>query len=123
MQSVDDPYFRYFEHQYLMWTYQTLTRNWAIIQGDMGRPGMSPWKDIFESLELVRKAQMDLLLLAHMGIVGRTASNKILWGVVSLWALFPEYEDLSHKVSTLVNQSRKHIERPPAKHRDRGTWS
>ena len=74
------------------------------------------------TLELDRKAQGDLMLLAHEGLVGRSEANEILWELLSVWAIRPEYEDLSHKVTHMVYQARRNIERPPKDHWDRGRW-
>ena len=74
------------------------------------------------TLELDRKAQADLMLLAHEGLVGRSEANEILWELLSVWALKPEYEDLSHKVTNMVYIARRNLERPPKEHEDRGRW-
>ena len=118
-----DPYFGYFEHWYLQWTYMQLTRNWPYIMCEPSSHGMTLWADIFECLELDRKSQMDLLLLAHLGLAGRSEANKILWDLLSYWGLDRRYRDLSHKASSLVNQSRRKLDRPPKNHRDRGWWT
>ena len=62
------------------------------------------------------------MLLAHEGLAGRSEANEILWELLSVWALRPEYEDLSHKATHLVSQARRKIERPPEEHWDRGRW-
>ena len=80
------------------------------------------WSEIFLVLEVDRKAAADLMLLAHLGIAGRCEANEILWELLSVWALKPEYEDLSHKLTNLVFVARRNLERPPATHQDRGRW-
>ena len=58
------------------------------------------------------------MLLAQSGLVGRTYANKILWSLLSNWALDPTYEDLSHKVSSEVGWARRNFDRPPRGNRD-----
>ena len=83
---------------------------------------MCCWHDIFLHLELDRKACVDLMLLAQMGLAGRSAANEVLWELLTIWALKPEYFDLSHKCTPLVYKHRSWIERPPFDHRDLGNW-
>ena len=78
---------------------------------------------IFWCLELDRKAQMDPMLLAHQGEVGRYEANDILWNLLSVWAPKPDYQDLSNKTSSMVTLARKRIDRPPRDHRDMWGWS
>ena len=84
---------------------------------------MNLWLEIFVVLELDRKAQCELMLLAHSGEVGRAEANEVLWEILSAWALDHEYLDLSSKVSSLVKRARRNFDRPPRDHRDREWWS
>ena len=118
----DDPHFLYFEHKFLVWTLEKLTRDWKTIQCGYDLRAKTLWVEIFRHLELDTKAIRDLLLLAHMGLAGRTEANEILWNLLSHWGLKREYRDLSHKCSPLVNEARQFLERPPATHRDRASW-
>ena len=63
------------------------------------------------------------MLLAQLSRAGRAESNEILWCLLTDWALRPEYEDLSNKVTHVVYQARQRLDRPPERHFDRGTWS
>ena len=74
---------------------------------------MQLWWEVFQVLELDKKSQRDLLILAHGGPVGRSYANKILWKLMSDWALDGTYRDLSNKVSNEVNWARKNFCRPP----------
>ena len=114
--------FRWFEHKFLCWVHEVLTYHWGSVQGGRNAHTAHLWQQIFHTLELDRKAQGDLMLLAHEGEVGRSEANEILWDLLSRWALRPEYEDLSHKTTHLVSQARRRIERPPEEHWDRGRW-
>ena len=78
--------------------------------------------EIFNVLELDRKARVELMLLYHSGLPGRTSANKVLWNLLSDWALDPTYEDLSHKVSSEVPKIRRTFDRPPWNHRDLAMW-
>ena len=109
----------------MAWLYTVLTRQWGIVQAGSDFRAMCCWHDIFLHLELDRKACVDIMLLAQMGIAGRSAANEVLWELLTIWALKPEYLDLSHKCTSLVYKQRSFIERPPFDHQDLGTskWS
>ena len=107
---------------FLTWVYEILTKHWGLVQGGSDMRALSKWAEIFMTLELDRKAQADLMLLAHHGPAGRCEANEVLWELLSVWALKPEYEDLSHKLTNLVFWARKALDRPPAYHEDRGKW-
>ena len=112
----------FFEHKFLVWVHEKLTRDWKTIQCGVDARAKALWLEIFKILELDAKAVRDLMLLCHMGLAGRTEANEVLWKLLSIWALKREYLDLSHKASSLVNEARQHLERPPQAHRDRGWW-
>ena len=114
--------FAYYENVYLQFIKQCLTVNWALIQGGVGPEALELWYLIFLTLELDRKAQVDLMILAHSGEAGRSEANELLWTLLSIWALRPEYEDLSHKCSSLVSRARRWLDRPPRDHQDRQWW-
>ena len=118
-----DPAFEYFEYGFMSWLYAFLTRSWGLAQAGTDFRAMCCWHDVFMHLELDRKATVDLMLLAQMGIAGRAAANEVLWELLTVWALKPEYLDLSHKCTSLVYKHRSYIERPPCDHRDLGTWN
>ena len=114
--------FPYFELKYLQFIKKCLTDDWALIQGGHDEETLRLWQRIFETLEIDRKAMVDLMLLAHSGESGRAEANEILWWLLSHWALKPDYEDLSHKVTSEVTQARRKFDRPPANHRDLAWW-
>ena len=84
---------------------------------------MKLWYLIFRVLELDQKAQLDIMLLAQSGHIGRGHANKIMWDLMSNWALDDMYEDLSNKVSNQVGLARKRFDRPPAWHPDAQWWT
>ena len=56
------------------------------------------WIEILRTLELDKKAQSDLFLLAQQGIAGRSEANEILWARSSDHALKPS--GLATRVNT-----------------------
>eukprot|EP00972_Heterocapsa_arctica_P099118 14627674-Heterocapsa_arctica.AAC.1 len=99
-------FFGFYEWRHLKFIKECLTTDWAILQGGSDAAALRKWIVIFEFLEFDRKAVMDLMLLAHSGLVGRSRADQVLWEVLSVWALKPSYYDLSHKVSHLVTMAR-----------------
>ena len=79
---------------------------------------MRIWCEIFMTLDIDRKAQVDMMLLAQAGVVGRTSANYIMWHMLSDWALNTVHQNLSRKVSTFVKWQRRNFDRPPANHLD-----
>ena len=119
---MQDPGFPYFEHQYLSFLKMNQTDYWEDLQGSTSQATLFKLIDIVEVLELDRKAQVEFMLLYHSGTPGRTCANKVLWELLSSWALDPAYEDLSHKVSKEVLLIRKSFDRPPWNHKDLIWW-
>ena len=123
LKFLRDPRFPYWEYLYLKWIHVTLTRDWYILQWGVDEQALEKWLMVMRFLELDRKARVDLMLLAHSGLVGRAWANKILWDLLAIWALDPVYEDLSHKVSSEVGWVRRRFDRPPGGHRDLQWWN
>ncbi len=107
LKRVQHPSWQYYEHQHLVYCTECLTMYWPLIQGGVCPAAMAKWKEVFESLELDRRAALDLMLLAQSGLAGRAEANEIIWQLLSHWALKDTYEDLSHKVSSLCSYSRR----------------
>ena len=63
------------------------------------------------------------MLLYHSGLPGKTSASKVLWKLLSDWALDPTYEDLSHKVSKEALLIRRTFDRPPWNHGDLRWWA
>ena len=123
LKFLDEPPFEHFEWHYLKFLHQCLTTKWYTIQFGVDDEALKLWYLVFKVLELDQKAQLDLMLLAQSGHIGRGHANKIMWGLMSNWALDDIYEDLSHKVSNAVGCTRRLFDRPPADHRDAEYWS
>ena len=122
LKFLEDEHFAYWEYQYLKFLRKSLTTDWFILQSGVDNETLKKWCAIMRVLELDKKARVDLLLLAQSGIVGRTQANKLLWNLMSNWALDPTYEDLSHKVSSEVGWARRTFDRPPRSHKDLVWW-
>ena len=119
---MQDLGFAYFEWQYLKFIKMNLTDYWEDLQRSTSRATLFKLIHIFEVLELDKKAQVEFILLSQSGTPGRTCANKVLWELLSSWALDPAYEDLSHKVSKEVLLIRKSFDRPPWNHKDLIWW-
>ena len=123
MKLVRHIYFHWYEYQYLRFLHTCLTRDWWIIQGGVDAEALAKWHQIFEVLELDRKARRDFMLLVHSGLPGRAEANEIMWSLLSYWALQPQYRNLSSKTSQLILRARKRVDRPPRAHSDRHGWT
>ena len=110
MQASGHPDFLYYEFKFLKRVQKTLTADWATVQGGFDGQAKVIWIEIFRTLELDKKAQADLFLLAHQGIAGRSEANEILWSVRT------SYRDLSHHCSSRVGDARQYLDRPGPQH-------
>ena len=59
-------------HYYLKFLQKNLTTNWYQLQFGVDEEAMQLWWEISQVLELDKKSQLDLLMLAQSGPVGRT---------------------------------------------------
>ena len=105
--------FGFYEWWFLNWVKTILTCHWYLLQGGTGPQAVQKWHEVMWVLELDKKAQLDLWILAQSGIAGRSEANEILWNLLSVWALKPDYKNLSNKCSQLVKSHRRNIDRPP----------
>lgn len=115
--------FEYLEWQYKKQLQDLATRLWPLVQGGTGEEALELWKDIWCLLELDADSWMDLMLLTHQGPVGRSEANKILWDLLTRYAVTSEFKNLSRKASSLMSASRRAIDRPPDNHRDLDMWT
>ena len=123
LRHLKDPTWPYWEHYYFQFLHNNLTTNWANLMYGVDIQAMQLWWEVFQVLELDKKSQLDLLMLAQSGPVGRSYANKILWDIMANWALQRTYRDLSNKVSNEVNWARKNMDRPPKGHQDLQWWT
>ena len=123
MKHLKDPSFDHFEWHYLKFLHTCLTTKWFKIQFGVDDEAMDLWYLVFKVLELDQKAQLDLMLLAQSGHIGRGHANRLMWELMSKWALDDTYEDLSHKVSNTVGWYRRTFDRPPKGHEDCKWWT
>ena len=122
MRWTDPAAFEYFELMFLRYLKTILLTKWHLVQGGDDVRTRDLWLEIMWVLELDGKSQTDLFLLCQCGENGRAEANEILWTLLTLDALDPDYKDLSNLVSNRVQRARKNFERPPATHHDRGSW-
>ena len=115
--------YRFFELEYLKYIQRILTRQWHLLQGGTDERATRLWLEVLWVLEIDNKGIADLFLLAHAGEAGRAEANEVLWNLLTVDALDPEYLDLSHLLTSRVHGARQHFERPPKTHRDRGAWN
>lgn len=123
MRYLKDPHFEWFEWHHKKALHKALTEWWVYIQGGSDYDTSKYIWEVFQLLELDRKAIRDLMLLAHAGVVGRTAFNEIMWALLSEHGLQKEYWDLSRKASSMVQWKRRAFDRPPVTSPDRLIWS
>ena len=81
MKYLEDPSFEHFEWHYLKFLHECLTTKWFTIQFGFDGEALNLWYLVFKVLELDQKAQLDLMLLAQSGHIGRGHANKIMWQV------------------------------------------
>ena len=113
MKHLDDPTLPWWEHYYLKFLRKNVTINWAHLMFGVDKKAMQLWWEVFQVMELDKKSQLDLRMLAQSGPVGRSYANKILWDIMANWALQRTYRDLNNKVTNEVNWARKNMDRPP----------
>ena len=123
LKQLDDPTFTWWEHWYLKFLQKKLSLDWRAIQFGTDAHATRLWWEIMQVLELDKKAQLDMMVLAQSGPVGRCHANKIMWDLMSSWATVRTYQDLSNKVSSEVGWARRNFDRPPKGHQDLSWWT
>ena len=118
------PWYAFLEWRQRKDLHSLLTESWPSIQGGKDRLALENWRKAVETLELDGEAIQDLFLLIAQGRAGRAEANEILWDLMSHWALVDrDHRDLSRKCSSMVSTARRCIDRPPARHEDRVSWT
>ena len=79
-----DPQDPYLEWQYLQIIHYFLTKRWWILQGGVNEEALNEWVLAMQVLELDKKAQRGLFLLAQSGHVGRTRDKISSCGTPSM---------------------------------------
>ena len=124
MKLRDDPHFGYWEWAYKGALKRILVWQWRDMQMYSDPATTQKWVLAMQLLELDRKSQRDMFLLAYTGPKGRTMANKLLFRILSYKAISdPEYENLSNWVSVQVKELRKAMDRPPWWHHDMRNWT
>ena len=91
---------------------KALAVDWYLLQGDLTEEGSKLYYKVLRILDLDEFSMRGFFLLLHSGMVGRAAANKLLWDVLSMWALDDPQEDLSNMVTREVNVGRRVFDIP-----------
>ena len=120
---MEDPHAGYFEWLYKKTLHRALTNDWHLLQGPCDQVAVKMWVDVMKLLELDRKAQREMFLLAYSGPKGRTMANKFLHELLLQHATKdPAYRNLSSLVTSTIASMRKHLDRPPWFSEDMPDW-
>ncbi len=123
LKVLDYEHIEFLEWRYLERLQDFATRKWPIIQGGPPAETLEVLKDIWMHLELDADCWMEALMLLHQGPVGRAELSKVLFKVLTEYAITSEYRNLSCNVSSLLGTSRRYLDRPPDGHKDLKFWS
>ena len=125
LKRADDPNLAYWLWLYKCALKRILVWHWRDMQQYSDPETSLKWVHAMQLMELDRKAQRDLILLAYSGHKGRTLANKLMFQLLSYKALSdPDYENLSNWVSAEIKTLRRSMDRPPWFHRDMfNTWT
>ena len=89
LKHLGDPAFEFLEHLHLKHCHKALTEDWWLIQAGTSEEAHALWLDLCKLMELDKKATLDLMLLATSGVLGRTCTNIMMWGLLSNWGIQP----------------------------------
>ena len=102
----------YFELWYRHCIKILLTDLWWILQGGKDEASCRVWMRACMVLELDRKAKIELFLLLQAGKVGRAYGNKVMWKMLSYYALQKPYKNLSMLMTSQIKWARQSFDRP-----------
>ena len=117
LHSIGHEDFEWYEFKFLEWVHKTLTTDWALVQGgSLDGQAKTKWLEIVRTLELDKKATVDLFLLTQQGRPGRAEASEILWFLLSEAGLEVPYRDLSNICTRKVGEARYYLDRPGRTH-------
>ena len=122
LEKIGHPCYKYLEWKQRCEILQFTTNYWPIVQGCSDEEAIEYWKDIANLLEFDKVTWRHLILLAHQGIAGRACANKILWDLLTRFAIM-SHHDINHKAMSTITSIRRLIDRPPANHPDAKHWT
>ena len=122
LKEIGHPSYPYLEWKFRCEILEYTTNLWPVIQGCSDIEALELWKDIASLLELDDMTWRHLMVLVHQGCAGRAAANKILWDLLTIYAL-GEHVELNHKTMQLIGQFRRILDRPPEWHDDKRHWT
>ena len=102
-------YFTWWKAWFLRWC--ATEALWKVM-GGFDPQAADLWLEIMLVVELDRKSAMDLILLAQSGAIGRAAANKIMWLLMTDWALDRDHPNLSKRVTAAVRKARERFDMP-----------
>ena len=102
---------------------KALAVDWYLLQGDLTDEGSVLYYKVLRILDLDEFSMRGFYLLLQSGLVGRAAANKLLWDVLSMWALDDPQEDLSNLVTHEVNVGRRVFDIPIQSLMESSGWS
>ena len=85
--------------------------------------GSRLWYKVLRMLDLDEKSMRGFFMLLHSGSVGRAAANKLLWNILSTWALDDPQKDISHMVTKEVGVARRVFDLPREDLMETTGWS
>ena len=122
LKKINHPSYKYLEWKFRAEVLDFTTNFWPIVQGCSDDEALEYWKDIANLLELDEMTWRHLILMVHQGVTGRAAANKLIWDLLTQYAIM-EHVDLNHKAMSLITDCRKLIDRPPSWHDDAQHWT
>ena len=78
LKDIGHPSYPYLEWKFRAEILEYTTNLWPIIQGCSDSEAIEYWKDIASLLEFDDTTWTHLMIMAHQGVAGRAAANKIL---------------------------------------------
>ena len=113
----------YFELWYRHCIRILLVDLWYIMQGGKDEEACQLWLRACMILELDRKAKIELFLLLQAGKVGRAHGNKVMWKMLSYYALQKPYMNLSSLLTSQIKWARQQFDRPGREMLDLRWWN
>ena len=113
LKKIGHPSYKYLEWKQRSEILVFTTNYWPIVQGSSDEEALEFWKDIGDLLELDKVTWYHLILLVHQGVAGRACANKLIWNLLTQYAIM-SHCDLNKKAMSMIAQLRKLIDRPPA---------
>ena len=116
------PAAEYFELWYKHCIRILLVDLWYILQGGKNDAACQVWLRACKVMELDRKAKIELFLLLQAGKVGRAQGNRVMFKMLSYYALQKPYMNLSRLLTSQIKWARQTFDRPGREMPDMRRW-